>query len=169
MILFQNEMFDLTLRGHRKSLYEVLEEHLYNETDGFVFEDEEEEQDFQNEYEEFKQLIHNQNEKELANTLLLCEYVNFEYVTEEVTLENTLVNAGYKVNKSAVSRSLYATNDNGEEIRISDHVRPTIVEGEVAIYEHEEGIIVTDNTINSNVLIKAGFSKLESNKDLILG
>lgn len=169
MILFQNELYDLTLRGHRKSLYEELEDYLYNETDEFNFFDEEEEEQFHNEYEELKQLIHDQNEKELSNTLLLSEYVNFIYVTEEITLENTLTTTGYEVVKSNVSRSLYAINDNGEEIRISDHIRPAIVEGNVAIQEHEEGIIVTDNSINSNVLISAGFSKLESNVNLILG
>lgn len=83
---------------------------------------------------------------------------------------NALQEAGYTATESNVSRSIYVINDLGNEIRISDHERPAFeVNGNYEKHEYENQIIVAGNEINSNLLIKNGFSELKENVKFYLG
>ena len=95
--------------------------------------------------------------------------ISVELIENSEIVENALIEAGYQVTRSNHGVSLYAVNDNGEEIRISDHKRPPIIQGNVPIHEHEEGFIIDGIEVNSDSLIKFGFSRLPENKILHLG
>ncbi|MDC3414256.1 hypothetical protein [Terrihalobacillus insolitus] len=108
------------------------------------------------------------DEQALVDTDLWEMDVNPVIIEKNEIVENVLVEAGYKVTRSNHGVSLYAINDNNEEVRISDHKRPPIMQGNVPVQEHEEGFIVEGINVNSNDLIALGFSKLETGKKLYL-
>ncbi|EFS02357.1 conserved hypothetical protein, partial [Listeria seeligeri FSL S4-171] len=96
--------------------------------------------------------------------------IEFLTVSETAYVLKALQEAGYTATESNVSRSIYAINDLGNEIRISDHERPAFeVNGSYEKHEYESQIIVAGNEINSNLLIKNGFSELEENVKYYLG
>lgn len=118
--------------------------------------------------EEAEKAIDNQDEVSLSNVDLWEVDVNIHIVNESEFVLNALKSVGYQVESSNISNSLYAINDEGKEIRISDHKRPAIVQDGVAIHEHEEGLIIKGIELNSNILISEGFSKLNPNQTIYL-
>lgn len=157
MIRINNLILDLNISGHRKLLHEAVEEHANLEReDAFDILD------------EIHEAISNQDEEKVMDTEYYELDLDMDVVEEDDILEQALKNAGYKVEKSNISSSIYAINDEGKEVRISDHERPAIVQGNVAVYEHEKGFIVKGIEVSSNALIRLGFSKLEKNKTFYL-
>lgn len=155
---FLSEVYDLTLAGHRKILHDVVNE-TFNEE---VYEPTDEEYD---ELDEVHTFISNQDIKGLLNGYFARGELNFIEVEEDEHLLAALESNGYKVEKSLASRSLYAINDSGEEVRISDHKRPAVVEDGIYVrdHEYENELVIDGNVVNKDQLKKFGFSKL--NKD----
>lgn len=159
MIKFNNEVYDLSMRQVRGLLHSDLDTAFWNLED--ITEEMEEE------LEQAHQLISDQDEDALANFMIGFE-LSFEKVSENVLLAEALKIAGYKVEKSKASRSLYVTNDKGLEVRIADHKRPAVVEGHVGTeWEYENEIIVENNTISKQALESANIKLSE--KEYILG
>lgn len=152
-ILFEDVIYDLENRGFRKLLHQAIEEYV-------------EDREFTNEIIEELELIHELISAKDFNGLIDGYFehtgIVFMEVDDNYILERALINAGYKVETSKVSRSIYAINDEGSEVRISDHKRPAIVNNGMYIGEHEyeKEIIVKGNTIYLRQLKAAGFSKL---------
>lgn len=158
-IRFENEMYDLSLNGHRKILHNVVEDAFSNLCDV--------------EYDDLDMihsLISSQDVQGLVNGFFCNGDLTFMQADYSDYLVDALTNSGYSFEKSNVSRSLYATNDNGKEVRISDHVRPAIVQNGVYVGEHDYSyqIIVKDNIVSINKLKENGFSKLNKS-EYILG
>ena len=159
-IRFENEVYNLELAGHRKHLHQAVEE--------FV-EDEERTDELMVEIDEIHELISNQDLHGLVNGYFKYSDIIFMAVEENEMLKDALESAGYKVESSNVSRSLYAINDNGIEVRISDHKRPAVEQNGIwSEIEHEKEIIVNDNIVSLNTLQNNGFSKLDK-PEYILG
>ena len=159
-IRFENEVYNLELAGHRKHLHQAVEE--------FV-EDEERTDELMVEIDEIHELISNQDLHGLVNGYFKYSDIIFMAVEENEMLKDALESAGYKVESSNVSRSLYAINDNGIEVRISDHKRPAVEQNGIwSEIEHEKEIIVNDNIVSLNTLKTNGFSKMDK-KEYILG
>src|SRR5690606_26159408 len=117
-VKFGNEVYDLELSGHRKLLHDAVNE-VVSELDELSDEDYEE-------LEEIHALISNQDVNGLVDGFFLNGDIYFEKVVCNDLLEVALKEAGYSVEKSNVSRSIYAINDRGVEVRISDHKRPAV-------------------------------------------
>ncbi|SFH68482.1 hypothetical protein [Pisciglobus halotolerans] len=155
MIEFKNNIYDLSIAGLRRMLHEALDEEFYN-----VFEDPQE--DEQEELQKAHELISAQDATKLAEHMIGYD-ISFMLVKEKDMIEEVLKESGYEVEKSNVSRSLYAINDSGEEVRISDHKRPAYqVKGAVGYVEHEyeKELIVEENKVTKAQLINVGFSRL---------
>jgi alkyl sulfatase BDS1-like metallo-beta-lactamase superfamily hydrolase len=158
MIKLNNWIYDLEQKYERKLLKEALDQLAY----------EVDHEDTEVILNRAAESIDNQDEDALLDTDLWELDITLQLIEKSELVANTLENAGYQVEVSNVSNSLYAINDEGREVRISDHKRPAIVEGGIAIHEHEEGLIIDKVEVNSNVLAKVGFRKLEGNKVLYL-
>lgn len=152
-ILFEDVVYDLENRGLRKLLHQAIEEYV----EGREFTDE-----MIEELELIHELISAKDFNGLIDGYFEHTGIVFMEVDDNYILERALINAGYKVETSKVSRSIYAINDEGSEVRISDHKRPAIVNNGMYIGEHEyeKEIIVKGNTIYLRQLKAAGFSKL---------
>lgn len=163
-IRFENEVYNLELAGHRKSLHQAIEEYV----NGLEITDE-----VLEELELAHNLISNKDVKGLVDEYFAYSNLVFLEVEENELLEEALKNAGYEVDSSRVSKSIYAVNDEGIEVRISDHKRPAIIENGMYIGEHhyEKEIITTDNIVYLRQLKEAGFSKLNklNKSEYILG
>ena len=151
--MFENVVYDLESRGFRKLLHQAVEEYV----EGREFTD-----DLLDELELIHELISAKDYNGLLDGYFEHTGIVFMEVDDNYILERALMNAGYKVKTSKVSRSIYAINDKGIEVRISDHKRPAIVVNGAYVGEHhyEKEIIVKGNTIYSKQLKEAGFSKL---------
>lgn len=162
MIKFNNEVYELEIKGLRKMLHDDVDDTFHEN----VHEPTEEDYD---DLEKVHSLISAQDVDTLVGGFWANGEICFEKVESDDMLAEALEQAGYNVEKSNASRSLYAINDNGEEVRISDHKRPAIVEGNVA-YEHEydSELIVKDNIVSLNQLKAKGFSKLNKS-EYVLG
>ena len=159
-IRFENEVYDLELAGHRKHLHQAVEE--------FV-EDEDWTDELMEELDEIHELISNQDLHGLVNGYFKYSDIIFMAVEENEMLKDALESAGYKVESSRVSRSLYAINDNGEEVRISNHKRPAVEQNGIwSEVKYEKEIIVEDNIVSLNALKENGFSKMDKT-EYILG
>lgn len=159
-IRFENEVYDLELAGHRKHLHQAVEE--------FV-EDEEWTDELMVELDEIHELISNQDFDGLVNGYFKYSDIIFMAVEENEMLKDALESAGYKVESSNVSRSLYAVNDDGVEVRISNHKRPAVEQNGIwSEVEHEKEIIVENNIVSLNTLKNNGFSKMDKT-EYILG
>ncbi|WP_239255455.1 hypothetical protein [Listeria ilorinensis] len=162
MIAETNEVRDLELAGMRYLLHSFVNEWVYANIEGCYIDD----------YEEEINEIHALISAKDVEGLLKCSLDSFGQTlsfVEPLTLTlDALEAAGYEVEESQASRSIYAINDKGEEVRISDHKRPPYYDG---LYTHEYAheIIVKDNAVYSNRLIAAGLSNLEADKKYILG
>ena len=152
-ILFEDVVYDLENRGLRKLLHQAIEDYV-------------EGSEFTDEMIEELELIHNLISTKDYNGLIDGYFehtgIVFLEVDDNYILERALINAGYKVETSKVSRSIYAINDEGIEVRISDHKRPAIVINGAYVGEHhyEKEIITKDNIVYLRQLKEAGFSKL---------
>ncbi|EAG8241330.1 hypothetical protein B5P02_00940 [Listeria monocytogenes] len=163
LIQLNEEIYDLTITGLRKMLHDEVSEFFKN-MDGEDYEE------YGTELEEIQTLISEQNGVELEAGFWANGELEFLTVSEKDYVLNALQEAGYTATESNVSRSIYTINDLGHEIRISDHERPAFeVNGSYEKHEYESQIIVAGNEINSNVLIKNGFSKLEETVIYYLG
>ncbi|WP_271004985.1 hypothetical protein [Listeria seeligeri] len=163
LIKLNEEIYDLTISRLRKSLHDEVSK-FFKAMDGEDYEE------YGEELEEIQTLISEQNGVELEAGFWANGELGFISVSETSYLLNALQEAGYTVTESYVSRSIYAINDLGNEIRISDHERPAFeVNGSYEKHEYENQIIVVRNEINSNLLIKNGFSELEGNGIYYLG
>ena len=152
-ILFEDVVYDLESRGFRKLLHQAVEEYV----EGREFTDE-----MIEELELIHELISAKDYSGLIDGYFEHTEITFLEVDDNYILERALKNAGYEVKTSRVSRSIYAINDEGIEVRISDHKRPAIVVNGAYVGEHhyEKEIIIKGNTIYSKQLKEAGFSKL---------
>ena len=159
-IRFNNEVYDLELAGHRRLLHQAVEE--------FV-EDEEWTDELMVEIDEIHELISNQDLHGLVNGYFKYSDIIFMAVEENEMLKDALESAGYKVESSNVSRSLYAVNDDGVEVRISNHKRPAVEQNGIWMeHEYEKEIIVENNIVSLNTLKNNGFSKMDKT-EYILG
>ena len=156
-ILFDDVVYDLENRGLRKLLHRAIEEYV----EGREFTDE-----MLDELELIHELISAKDYSGLIDGYFEHTGISFYEVDDSYILERALRNAGYKVETSKVSRSIYAINDDGIEVRISDHKRPAIVVNGAYVGEHhhEKEIIVKGDTIYLRQLKEAGFSKLNRNE-----
>jgi len=152
-ILFENVIYDLENSGFRKLLHQAIEEYV----EGREFTDE-----MLDELELIHELISAKDYSGLIDGYFEHTGINFYEVDDSYILERALKNAGYKVETSKVSRSIYAINDDGIEVRISDHKRPAIVVNGAYVGEHhhEKEIIIKGDTIYLRQLKEVGFSKL---------
>ncbi|WP_277630355.1 hypothetical protein [Atopococcus tabaci] len=160
MIEFNNEIYELEYSGMRKALHQAVEEafnELYEPTD----------EDYEA-LEEAHRLISAQDVQGLINHDIATE-IFFYQAKETDYLAEALIEAGYKVEKSNASRSLYVMNDNGQEVRIADHRRPAAptVGGNYQDWEYEKEVIVSDNKIEKWQLEQVGIQL--PNEEYFLG
>lgn len=152
-IRFENEVYNLELNGHRRLLHEAIEEYV----NGLEITDE-----ILEELELAHELISNKDVKGLIDGFFVYSELVFLEVEENELLEEALKEAGYEVQTSRVSRSIYAINDEGIEVRISDHKRPAVEQNGIYMdHEYEKEIIVNNNIVYLNQLKANGFSKLD--------
>ncbi|MBC1899085.1 hypothetical protein HCA68_15555 [Listeria booriae] len=154
-IEFKKEVYDLTLPGLRKMLHDEVNE-AFNALDGEVYDG------YEDELDTIQTLISNQAVIALEDGFWANGELTFTRVKENEMLVVALCKAGYKVEESNASRSIYVINDNGQEIRISDHKRPAFqtIGGSYSDHDYTE-VIVEDNTITNKLLRNNGISKLE--------
>lgn len=152
-ILFENVIYDLENSGFRKLLHQAIEEYV----EGREFTDE-----MIEELELIHELISAKDYSGLIDGYFEHTGISFYEVDDNYILERALKNAGYEVQTSRVSRSIYAINDEGIEVRISDHKRSAIVVDGAYVGEHhyEKEIIVKGDTIYLRQLKEADFSNL---------
>ncbi|EJP4628170.1 hypothetical protein NUI08_001113 [Listeria monocytogenes] len=163
LIKLNEEIYDLTIAGLRKALHDEVSE-FFKAMDGEDYDE------YGTELEEIQTLISEKNGSDLEAGFWANGELEFITVSEDSYVLNALQEAGYTATESNVSRSIYAINDLGNEIRISDHERPAFeVNGSYEKHEYESQIIVAGNEINSNLLIQNGFTKLEENVKFYLG
>lgn len=146
MIEFQNEVYDLSISGIRRLLHQEIEEAFAE-----LYEPDEEAYE---ELEKAHELISAQDAKGLAAHDIAFEIFFYE-IAENDLLAEALEAAGYKVDQSNISKSLYVLNDHGEEVRIADHKRPAYqVSGQVGYTDHEYSnqLIAEDNKITKQQL-----------------
>lgn len=160
-IRFENEVYDLTLKGHRKLLHKAVEEYFYSLDIDYI--------DYMDDLDEVQSLISSQDVNGLVDGFFVDGELNFFEVEQDELLADALEQAGYSFEKSNISRSIYAINDNGQEVRISDHKRPAIVQNGAYVGDHhyELEIIIKDNIVNGHQLRMNGFSKLTKNEYLL--
>lgn len=165
MIKYNDFIYDIKQKFDREQFFEDVEIEFVGDCSPF-----EDEEGFELE-ERFFSAVHKGDEEtvlDMADRLKEAD-VYLEHVRESDFVVNVLKEKGYKVESSSFSASIYAKNDNNEEVRISDHKRPPVIDGEIAYdHEYENEIIVDGIEVYSNTLIKHGFSKLEKNKTLYL-
>ena len=152
-IRFENEVYNLELSGHRRLLHEAIEDYV----DELEMTDE-----VLEELELAHRLISNKDVKGLIDGFFVESELVFLEVKENELLEEALRAAGYEVQTSRVSRSIYAINDEGIEVRISDHKRPAVEQNGIWMdHECEKEIIVNNNIVYLKQLKENGFSKLD--------
>lgn len=149
MIKFNNELYELDMRYSRRLLHEAIDE-AFNELD-------EPTEEMEDELQEAHELISAQDEDGLDGFLIGYD-IYLEKVQETARLEEALKEAGYQVESSNISRSLYVTNDEGEEVRISGHTRPSVatIGGNYINHEYENELIVEENKVTAGELRQIG-------------
>ncbi|WP_277631538.1 hypothetical protein, partial [Atopococcus tabaci] len=142
MIKFNNELYELDMRQTRRLLHEAIDE-AFNELD-------EPTEEMEDELQEAHELISAQDEDGLDGFMVGYD-IYLEKVQETARLEEALKEAGYQVESSNISRSLYVTNDEGEEVRIADHTRPSVatIGGNYVNHEYENELIVKENKVTA--------------------
>jgi maltoporin len=155
MIKFNGKLYDLEQSFERKMLHEDLDQEFYE-----TYEEptEEAEEDLQ----EAHQLISAQDLNSLDKKFVGFD-IQFELIEDKNMIVEALKAANYHVEESNVSRSIYAINDDGNEVRVSDHKRPSFqANGAVGYIDHQydNELIVSDNKVTKSDLIKFGFSRL---------
>lgn len=117
MILFKGVVHDLKYKEDREALStKVYYDMKFNDN---IY-------DYVNSFNHLNNVIMRGDETALVKEeLYKSEYdLEFKYVQQESLLENVLSNLGYDYKKAWGTRSIYAYNDNGERIRISNHSAP---------------------------------------------
>lgn len=149
MIEFQNEVYDLKMAGLRKMLHTELDEAF-----GIAFDGVEIDEDAEEELQEAHDLISDQNEDGLDGFIVGLTDIQFEKIAENKMLEEALKEAGYQVESSNVSRSLYVINDENQEVRIADHKRPAFetIGGNYEDHQYENEMTVENNAVISDQL-----------------
>lgn len=145
MIKLNNELYDLTMRQTRDLLHQEL--------DRLVYDSEDITEEMEEELAEAHELISAQDEKSLDNFMIGYD-IYLESASENTQLEEALKESGYEVQASNVSRSLYVINDEGEEVRIADHKRPSAptVGGNYVEHQYDNELIVEENKVSSEQL-----------------
>lgn len=158
MIEFKNEVYDLEMSFERKMLHEALDEAVIEYYDGLEMDE-----DAEAEQADAHELISAQDEDGLNNFMIGFSDVIFTKVTDSDMLEGALKEAGYKVEKSHMSRSHYVINNEGKEVRISDHKRPAVADASGIYHEHayELELIIDEKTITSAQLSAYGIDLSE--------
>ena len=151
MIKVNNELYDLSIAGLRKMLHEEIDTLFWNQEGEYITEEMEEE------LQEAHDMISAQDEDGLDGFIIdgadMDGSIYFEKVSEDTYLEEALTGAGYKVEKSNASRSLYVINDEGNEVRIADHKRPAYeVNGLYTDHEYASELIVEGNAVTASEL-----------------
>src|SRR5690625_316817 len=160
-IRFENEVYDLECRELRRALHEEVDNYVY-ELDAELFDE------YQDDLGEIHELISNKNIDGLVDGYFFDGEVNFFTVESDELLFDALIQSGYEVEKSNVSRSIYVINDEGEEVRISDHKRPAVEQnGIYEEHEYENEIIVKENIIKLAQLKAKGINKLNKSEYLL--
>ena len=147
MIEFNGNVYVLENSFERKMLHEDLENafaELYDPTE-----------EAYEELQEAHDLISAQDVKGLDGLVIGTTDLVFQEVSQNVLLSEALKEAGYNVEESGGSLSHYVINDNGQEVRISDHKRPAFqTEGSVGYVDHEyeNELIVDGNKVTATQL-----------------
>lgn len=148
------QVFDLNYSSDRKAFHDLVDEQ--SELIGLEEEskfDSESYDEVMEEAETIHEFISNQDGASLENECF--EYFNFKLIAG--SLKDELEKAGYTVNKSNASASLYVQVD-GKEVRISNHKRPSVEvnEGQFEEHQYDVEIITDDNRLTSKQLLQAG-------------
>ena len=149
MIEFKNEVYDLEMSFERKLLHEALDEAVNEYYDGIEMDDDAEE-----EYQAAHDMISAKDESGLDGFLIGMSDISFSKVSKDELLKEALELAGYKVEKSHMSSSHYFINDEGREVRVSDHKRPPVADASGIYHDHEYELelIVSGNTVRGEEL-----------------
>ena len=158
MIGLKNQVYDLEMRFERKLLHEALDEAVNEYYDGIEMDDDSEE-----EYQSAHDMISAKDESGLDGFFIGMSDISFSKVTKNNLLKKALESAGYKVEKSNVSSSHYIINDEGKEVRVSDHKRPAVADASGIYHDHEYDLemIIDNTTITSSQLKKYGIELKE--------
>lgn len=159
-IRFGNTAYNLDRSGFRKLLHDAVDEAAY---------DLELDDDMLEELEQVHALISSKNVDALLDGFFLNGHILFYPVEHDDFLKNALEEAGYKVTQSFASFSLYVINDDGEEVRISNHKRPAYErnDGLYDEHEYENEIIIKDNIVKIHDLKANGITKLTKDEYLL--
>lgn len=149
MIKLNNELYDLSTSRVRRLLHEDL--------DSLVWDSEEVTEEMEEELAEAHKLISAENEDDLDGFMIGYD-IHLEKVVEKVDLKTALIKAGYTVDLSNISRSIYVKNDEGQEARIADHSRPAYEDASGIYHDHEydNELIVKDNKVTAAELSSYG-------------
>ena len=150
MIEFNGNIYILENSFERKMLHEDLENAFAE-----LYEPSEEAYE---ELQEAHDLISAQDVKGLVAHDIALELF-FSEARQNDLLAEALKEAGYKVEQSGGSLSHYIINDDGQEVRISDHKRPAFqIEGSVDYVDHEyeNELIVDGNKVTPAQLKQFG-------------
>lgn len=156
MILFKGVVYSLKYREDR----ELLSEKVYYEmkhNPNII--------DCTNCFNRLNKVIMSGNEIKLAQKDKYRDVygLDFKYVEQESILENVLRNLGYNYDKSWSSRSIYAYNDVGERIRISNH-KPV----KRKFGNKERSLTFGKGVIEGYELINNGFNKVNPEQEYYL-
>lgn len=158
MIEFKNEVYDLEMSFERKLLHESLDEAVNEYYDGIEMDDDAEE-----EYQAAHDMISAKDESGLDGFLIGMSDISFSKLTTDELLKEALELAGYKVEKSHMSSSHYIINDEGKEVRVSDHKRPAVADASGIYHDHEYELefIIDGTTVASYQLKEYGIELKE--------
>lgn len=158
MIEFKNEVYDLEMRFDSKMLHEALDEAVNEYYDGIEMDDDAEE-----EYQAAHDMISAKDESGLDGFLIGMSDISFYKLTKDELLKEALELAGYKVEKSHMSSSHYIINDEGKEVRVSDHKRPAVADASGIYHDHEYELelIIDETTVTSSQLKEYGIELKE--------
>lgn len=158
MIELKNEVYDLKMSFERKLLHEALDEAVNEYYEGLEMDE-----IIESECQEAHEMISAKDESGLDGFLIGMSNLYFSKVHANELLKEALELAGYKVEKSNVSRSHYIINDEGKEVRVSDHKRPAVADASGIYHNHEYDLemIIDNNTITSFQLKKYGIELKE--------
>lgn len=166
-IYFESTLYDLTDNIDRYYLHNAVDELTSNlSSELFINDYEEEEAELMSNCDKAHKAISSQDAKALKTIDLegVVDYHSFTVV--EKSLEEILKEEGFKVEHSLASDSLYITV-NSQQVRISDHKRPAVIDGFSAIeHEYEGGELISKTgTFTKNELASVGI-ELNSNETI---
>lgn len=116
MIKFKNEGYDLNCNVSRRFLHEAIDQESMEIDLEMVDEDE-----LYEWVEQAHALVSAQDEKGLDRLIDPTDEGNYFILIKAQNLMDALDESGYDYNVSASTKSMYITNDDDDEVRISDH------------------------------------------------